>query len=216
MMDLYLIIFIGILAMIVCLTYLGRLYDVPFYKCILVAVIMAVAGLFGSGIMHYIEAGQIGGRSLYGGIFSIPIVIFPTAYILGIPYGKLMDICTPSGCIMLMIMKIKCFYDGCCGGRVIRLGTNAFIFPSQIVEAIAFFLIGVFLFRLAVRKEHIGYLYSYFLIIYGITRFILNLLRETTPWMLGMAAGNIWSLVALAIGICMTVYLNSREKTIVH
>ena len=215
MMGFYLFVLAGTLAMILCLIYLGRIYNISAYKCALIAVLMTTIGYIGSVLMHFVESGEWNGRSLFGGIFLMPVLLYPAARVLNIKYGQLMDVCTPSGCIMLMLMKVKCSIDGCCFGRICYIGNHAIIFPSQKVEALAFLLIGIVLFILTVLRKHEGYIYSYFMTIYGISRFILNLFRETTPWVLGMAPGNFWSLVALIIGIGLIINMKRKKSTII-
>ena len=142
------------------------------------------------------------------------VVGIVVAMLLRIPYGRLMDLCAPSECVMLTIMKLQCLADGCCGGRTICLANGAeFVFPSQIVELIDAFAIAVILICMSRKEKHRDKLYPWYMVIYGATRFVLNLFRGgTTPFALGLPAGNVWSLVAIIIG---TVWLLavSRRKT---
>ena len=45
-----------------------------------------------------------------------------------------------------------------------------------------------------------GFIFAWFMLLYGVTRFFLNLLRETTPFVLGLSAGCLWSIIAGIIG----------------
>lgn len=209
-MSFYGFLFLGMAAMVACMIYTGRIYNIPVYKSVLAAVLLTVIGYCSAVLMFFIESGGWTGRSLYGAIFLAPVMMYPVAWLLKVPYKHLIDLCAPAECIMLTILKVKCMIDGCCGGRLIHFGNTSFIFPSQITEAIVFLVIGFILFRIVVSQKMVGYVFPVFMIIYGTARFFLNLLRETTPWILGMAAGNFWSLISVGLG-CLAYYLLKKQ-----
>ena len=188
-------------------------YCIPGWQVIVSAVILTGIGLLGSRIMFRIEGGaDWSGRSFYGAVFLTPILLWPVAKILRISYGALMDLAAPAECIMLAILKVKCQIDGCCRGRIFITQTGTFRFPSQIVECITAILIMIVLLILIKRQNQQGKIFSLYLIIYGITRFILNLFRETTPWIGPLAAGNFWSLVSIGIGFTSIFMISQRRN----
>ena len=132
-----------------------------------------------------------------------------------IPYGYLMDFCAPAECVMLALMKYQCLVDGCCSGRVMLeiAMDGSVVFPSQIVELINALLLMAVLMGMAFFKKWRGKIYPWYLVIYGSTRFILNFFRaDIEPLLLGLPAGNLWSLLSIFIGI---LWLIDRKIVIV-
>lgn len=212
-MSFYAFLFMGMAAMVICMAYTGKCYGIPVYKSILAAVLLTAIGYCGATLMFYIESQGWTGRSLYGAIFLAPILMFPVSIMLKTPYKNLIDLCAPAECIMLMVLKVKCMLDGCCGGRTFQFGNVSFVFPSQITEAVVFLVIGFVLFRIVLSKSQIGKVYPIFMVVYGTARFFLNLLRTTTPWIFGIAAGNVWSLVSVGVGLIVLLTLNKEKQS---
>jgi prolipoprotein diacylglyceryltransferase len=56
-------------------------------------------------------------------------------------------------------------------------------------------------------------IYPVFMILYGITRFILNWFRHTIkPFLWGIPAGNIWAVVSLCVGIIWITIERRKSK----
>lgn len=202
-------------AMLVLILILMRLYRVKLWKSFPIAIILTITGTIGTYIWFLIESSMFGGRSYYGAVFLVPLAFVYLAKLMRIPYGDLMDFCAPAECIMLVIMKYQCLVDGCCAGRVMLeiAADGSVVFPSQIVELINAFLIMALLMGLAICKKARGKLYAWYLVIYGGTRFVLNLFRaDVTPFLLYLPIGNVWSILAIFIGI---LWLTNRKLLIV-
>lgn len=108
---------IGMIGMLLCMLYCGRVYHISRWKIIISSVILTFGGVAGTYLMGYLENGSWGARSFFGAMFAVPLIMWIVALILRLPYGMLLDICAPAGCIMFSLLKIKCKIDGCCGGR---------------------------------------------------------------------------------------------------
>ena len=203
---------IGTGAMLVLIAILMNRYKVKIWKSIPVSVLLTITGTIGTYIWFFVEASRFAGRSYYGAVFLVPFMFIPVAKLMKIPYGEILYFCAPAECIMLAIMKHQCLLDGCCGGIIIGATPEgeAILFPSQIVELINAFLIMSVLMVMGILKKQTGKLYGWYLFIYGATRFVLNLFREdTSPLLMGLPAGNLWSLFAIAIG-----FLSIKDYTI--
>ena len=115
---------------------------------------------------------------------------------------------------MLALMKVKCYMDGCCYGKVLSLvDLRPRRFPSQIVECVTGLILTVVMLLLIRSGKHTGKVYLWYMIIYGVVRFMLNLLRDTKPWIGPLPAGNFWSLVAITIGTVGMVMIRKKEMT---
>ncbi|MBQ5327639.1 MAG: prolipoprotein diacylglyceryl transferase [Oscillospiraceae bacterium] len=194
---------IGTGAMLVLIAILMKCYKVVVWKSVPVSLLLTVAGTIGTYIWYFVETSYFSGRSYYGAVFLVPLMFVFVAKLMRIPYDDLMDFCAPAECIMLAIMKYQCLTEGCCAGKVLYILENGDpkIFPSQMVELINAFSIMAVLMLMCFSKKYRGKIYPWYMVIYGSTRFVLNYFRETEPLLIGLPAGNLWSLVAIVIGI---------------
>ena len=112
---------LGMLAVFAAMCYINRFYNIPLWKVAVSCILLAAIGMIGVKLMFFIESGNWTGRSFYGAVFLIPVLMFPVARLLKVPYGDLMDLMPPGGCIMLALLKVKCKIDGCCFGRLMMI-----------------------------------------------------------------------------------------------
>ena len=87
------------------------------------------------------------------------------------------------------------------------------LFPSREVELFVALIIFAILFGFALKKKYRGHLYALFFLFYGSTRFVLNIFREA--WVskeMVLPYGNIWSLVAIAVGGLWIFLANYTKK----
>lgn len=183
--------------------------QVAIWKMVLLTLWLTITGVLGTMILAYIELGEFGGTSFYGAVFLVPILILP-AMLMRITYRDILNLCAPAECAMLLVMRFDCLDKGCCFGRY--LPALEFQFPSQIAEMVVAITIMITLIQMH-RKDRQVQLYPWYMILYGVCRFILQGFRYggTDPWVLGLSQGHLWSLVSMAIG---TVWLLlSRRRT---
>lgn len=202
---------VGFVGMLFCMFYVGKLYGIENKKMVAGAVSMVIAGIISSYIMAFVESGTWGGRSFYGGVFLVPLFLYPVAKLLRIRYGELMDAAAPAASILLSAMKIQCLVDGCCYGRLFMTSSMSFRFPSQIVECLYAFIMMWFMLFMIKKGNQRNLVCAWWFVIYGTGRFFLNLLRETTPWLGPLPSGNVWSLLAVIIG-CIVLIVNKKKK----
>lgn len=206
---------IGTCAMLILIVAMMLCYREKLWKSVPVTLLLTITGTLGTYIWFFVESSCWGGRSYYGAVFFVPLAFLLITKWMRIPYGNLMDYCAPAECVMLAIMKCQCLIDGCCEGRILRVYADGtwLAFPSQIVELVNALVIMAVLFIMVCRKKNQGKVYAWYLLIYGITRFILNWFRSGNyPLLLCLPSGNIWSLLAIFIGF---LWLTDRKLTIV-
>ena len=206
---------IGTLLMIIVMVICRKWRHTPLWKTIVVPFLLMVAGVAGVRLLFYIENGSFDGTSFYGAVLFVPIMFVIVKLVFFMPYGQLMDLCAPSECIMLAVMKVQCIVNGCCWGRILCINAagEEIRFPSQIVEmAVALILVVVLILMMRNPKNH-GKIYPFYMILYGSSRFVLNLLRETTDFIWILPAGNVWSIVSIAAGLLWLYILKkSRDR----
>lgn len=203
----------GTIAMLVPIFLGVRAYGVQKWKSIPVAFLLTIVGTIGTYLLYFVENGFLGGRSFYGAVFLVPLLFPLISKLVRIPYVQLMDFCAPAECVMLAIMKVQCLIEGCCGGKVISYTAEGVptLFPSQLVEFLNAWVVFAILLILLLRKKSQGRIYPYYLVLYGITRFVLNYFRwEQSDFFLGMSPGNVWSLLAILIGVVWLFVMRKR------
>ncbi len=193
-------------------------YALSLIKTVLMTLLLTVVGVAGVAFMFYIENGYFGGVSFFGAVFFVPPLLIPLALLLRVPVTAYLDISAPMISAMLAVMKINCLISGCCQGRILHTAASgeAVRFPSQIVELVLAAVIAVFL-TVCIRNDLFKKrVYPLFMIVYGVTRFAMNFMRETNDFLFGMGIGNVWAAVSAVIGIvwltAATLSLKGREN----
>jgi prolipoprotein diacylglyceryltransferase len=183
--------------------------QVAIWKMVLLTLWLTITGVLGTMILAYIELGEFGGTSFYGAVFLVPILILP-AMLMRITYKDILNLCAPAECAMLLVMRFDCLDKGCCFGRY--LPALEFQFPSQIAEMVVAITIMIILIQMH-RKDRQVQLYPWYMILYGVCRFILQGFRYggTDPWVLGLSQGHFWSLIAVVIGTVWLLLSRARK-----
>ena len=205
---------VGAIAMMAVMLF-PRLWQVwlPIWKTLLSAAVLTVLGVLGAKIMFLLESGFWAGASFYGAVFFPPLFMVLLALLLHVPPLDLLDLCAPAECVMLAILKIQCAVKGCCGGILLTTTADGVYirFPSQIVELLNALALMIVLLHFIHKGVWRGRIYPMYMLLYGITRFVFNLLRDTTPFLLGLPAGNFWSLISIMIAL-IWLYFAEHKK----
>ncbi|MBI3541351.1 MAG: prolipoprotein diacylglyceryl transferase [Deltaproteobacteria bacterium] len=186
-----------------------RILDLCFY--------IVLSALVGSRILYVIVDWQRylsnplevlkiweGGLVFYGGLIG---AILMSLYYLRkhkMSFLKVADLFVPGIALGHAIGRLACFAAGCCYGRPVALGSffsvifphrpyslapaGIPLFPSQLFESVAEFLIFLFLVFLGRRKKQNvegatrapmidGQLFSVYLMLYGVSRMVLEVFR---------------------------------------
>lgn len=178
------------------------------------------------------SSGQIGiaGLTMLGGF--IAAVGFGMLYlkIKKLPILKIADIAAPSIGLGIFITRIGCFLNGCCYGvpTSSKLGMifppespAGFTFPNQAIHPAQLYssLYGLIIFGLLLvlerYKKFDGFLLYVFFILYGISRFIVDMFRYYETSMVLVQLGDFAVSVNQGISILMVlmgsvlIYINT-------
>lgn len=207
---------LGTALMIAVMLFCGKYYNIKSWKRVLTAIVFTFIGVLSVMIMAFIENGTWGNRSWFGAVFFAPIFMVVYALIVHEKPSNILDLCAPSEAAMLVLMKIKCHMDGCCYGYRMWVDNHGLdvLFPSQIVECINAVLICAALIWLIHNDKIRGTAYIWYMIIYGISRFILNWFRATKPFIWILPAGNFWGLISFALGIIVLLVYRYCKRQI--
>ena len=202
---------LGSLAMLASMLLRKKQFpQVAVWKMVVLSLWLLVTGVAGTMILAYIESGVFGGTSFYGAIFLVPILIFP-AMLMKLTYTDILNLCAPAECAMLVVMRFDCLDKGCCYGRY--LPALGFQFPNQIAEMIVCASIMVILILMH-RKNRRIQLYAWYMVLYGVCRFILQGFRYggTDPRLLGLSQGHLWSQISVALGTAWLLLSRNRKS----
>lgn len=217
MIKVMLYVSIGTVAMLLPMVIVAANRKTKLWKSLPVAFYATVTGTLSTYLWFFLENQWIGGISFFGAVFLVPMAFLLMRKPLREPYDNMMDMFAAGICMMLAVMKVQCLTSGCCGGRVLYYDANAVavVFPSQLAELANAVVLMLVLLIMGIKNRNRGRLYPWFMILYGVTRFVLNIFRQEWVTYDGplMPLGNIWSLLALAAGIVWLVVLHRRAKT---
>lgn len=193
---------LGLSILLLCVLR-ARYFEIEYLQATIIGILITAGGICGTFILGYIESQKWGAISYFGSVFFVPIIMFFYAKIIQEPFLKIMDYCTPSGCVAVAVGKVFCKINGCCGGRTIGMHADGSIitFPSQIAEMILGVVL-LFLFLYIERKKYLNQKrYQLFLVLYGAGRFVLNYFRKTTQGIGIIPDGALWSIVSFVLGV---------------
>lgn len=210
-MYMYLFLAGDIILVFLTALFVNKELNLKLWQLVVFTLSIVPIGFFCGKLMRLVEAGTWRGVSFYGAVLYAPLLMVLVGIIIRIKPFEMLDLCAPAGCIALIFMKIQCMITGCCYGMILRFDPNGrpVRFPSQIVELICGIVLFVVIFMLIRSKKQQGYIFAWFMLLYGASRFLLNLLRDTQPFVLGLSAGCFWSIISVAIG--GTVLLLKRK-----
>lgn len=145
-----------------------------------------------------------------------------------VPLLKFLDACSPAAAIGYGIGRIGCFLsgDGDYGkptslpwGMSFPNGvvpTTDRVHPAPLYELIVWSAIGWVLWRLGDPKRQgsaaPGLVFCYYLVLTGIARFLVEIIRINPPWFWGMSNAQVASLASLVAGLVLWLRLRSAKS----
>ncbi|WP_428937210.1 prolipoprotein diacylglyceryl transferase [Fontivita pretiosa] len=200
---------IGFLAAIQLAKFLARRSGIDPEIFVNAGLIALIAGVVGARLSHVIENFhqytdpsrsawanfvdainiRSGGLTYYGGfLLAFPILVL-YAIKKKVPLKLGMDIVAPCLMIGLGFGRIGCFLNGCCYGDVcdlpwaVTFPNNDLgpVHPAQLYSAFTAFLIAGISYSFFTLRPAPGRVFALMLMLEGVTRFILELLRVEPP-----------------------------------
>ncbi len=201
----------------------------------LIIGIAGISGLVGARLYHVLESPRdlIADPSLlisrfgfawFGGFIGGFIALFFLARHYRIPVLEFMDLCSPAAAVGYAIGRIGCLLsgDGDYGiptklpwGMSFPNGvvpTTERVHPTPIYEFLIWILIAVILWQAgqkALNGEAAGKLFSYYLILTGVARFLMEFIRINPRSFFGMSNAQAASLVSIVLGIALLLRTKS-------
>ncbi|MGE5390175.1 MAG: prolipoprotein diacylglyceryl transferase [Deltaproteobacteria bacterium] len=156
--------------------------------------------------------------SLAGGV--IPFLIY--LHKKKLPGWPIADIFAPFVALGYAVVRIGCFLEGCCYGKVTSSALGMIFptvdaysrYPTQLFSsALNFILFGILIW-LYQRRRFPGQVFITYIIGYSIYRFIVEYFRESLIMVGPISLGQVYTLGLLIVGVILYYYQKSRwQKT---
>jgi len=162
-----------------------------------------------------------GGMSFHGGLIGVFLLVYYYCKKNNLVFWKIADIMVIPIPIALFLGRMGNFINGELYGRITDIawavkfkGADGFRHPSQIYEALKNLFIFMILWFTRNKKMQDGTLFSLFLILYSLLRFIIEFFREPDVQiglLLGLSMGQWFCIVMLVIGLSLHFRLKSKK-----
>ncbi len=161
---------------------------------------------------------QRGGMVFYGGLIGGALAVLAYVLIRRLPAPVIADGAALTVPLGSGIGRLGCFLNGCCAGRP----TSAFfgltfpggagpVVPTQLIDSAANLLIFAALLHFAVRHRlRPGLLWWAFLVLYGVSRFLVEMLRTNPPLALGLTQAQWLSIPTVLAGAASIAWMLRR------
>ena len=178
------------------------------YAVLIVSMLHTAVGVCSVKVFAFLESGDIGNMSLFGGVFFMPAAYWLGAKLTKCPYCKVCDVLTPCMLFTLMCARINCIISGCCSGLVIP-GTH-FHFPTRELEILYYSVMLILLVPRVKKSKNPGSIYPLYMASYGVFRFIDEFFRTSSTGML-FHISHVWAAIAFAAGLSIYIEINARN-----
>ncbi len=164
---------------------------------------------------------QEGGLAFYGGfVFGLAAILI-YLYRAQIPVFSFLDFAAPATALGYAIARFGCFMNGCCYGKTTTVMWGVVFpvidglkrHPTQLYSVGAGLLIFIFLVWVTRRGVHFqGQAFCLFLILYGMSRSVIELFRENTQLSGGAIEASLAALGLAVIGGLLYLFLFKRKR----
>ncbi len=206
---------LGYAAMLVLMLLRRRreLYRLNPIKSVLFATFVLILGVLGCKILFILEnipyirknGLSFGGFSLFGAVLLVPLLMPLLGKLLRLDVRASLDSAAICCVAMLGTIRVGCFLNGCCGGKIFMFEHFDFSFPTQLMESACDFLILFFLLKKEKDGAASGLLYPLFLLLYGSVRFSIEFLRSTEKDWAGLSHAQWFSIASILIGAVFVI-----------
>ena len=168
---------------------------------------------------HRIWRTAEGGLAMYGGLLLAVLLSIPLLSILGMPWGAFWDVASFTILIAIIVTRVGCFLNGCCGGRPTS-GPFAFHLPDQhgvwrrripiqLLESAWALIVLIGAIEILALLPKPGTLFLYTLGAYGAGRIVLESKRQEQDFVFGLALNQIFltaSMIFSVMGLTITYW----------
>lgn len=161
-----------------------------------------------------------GGLSIHGVLVGGALTMVAYARVKKMPLGKIADIVAPAVVLGQAVGRIGCFFSGCCYG-IETSGTWGFAtrfapglrHPYQLYESAVDLALFLGLLLLSKKVAFEGGLFSYYVLGYSATRFLLEFFRDNDGYLAGLSYGQWASLAGVLVGLGLLALSRRNQPT---
>ena len=206
--SLYLLLTVGTIFNVFWLYRMRQRLRMKWYAIIITSVLHTVIGVMSVKVFAFLESGDTGNMSLFGGVFFMPVAYWVGAKLTKRPYRSVCDVFTPCMIFTVMCARISCIISGCCSGLVIP-GTH-FHFPTRELEILYYIVMLILLIPRVDKDKNPGGIYPLYMATYGAFRFFDEFFRTSSTGML-FHLSHVWAAIAFAAGLSIYIEINARN-----
>ena len=201
----------------------GKHYGIPVWKRIVISVVIWPVAYGLLYFLFWIETTftRWGHYNIVRGFVYFPLIALLVAKALKLRPVTVIDYIAPGVSLCQGIAHIGCSFAGCCYGFEAEFGIwnpvfEKYMVPNQMLESIA--ALGVFAVCAVYAKKHHydsnGRVYPLFLILFGVTRFFLEFLRDNEKVIGSVSILALHAAFMVVVGACWLAVLHWREKRV--
>lgn len=206
--SLIVLLLLGTIFNVFWLYRMRRQLQMKWYAVLILSVLHTAIGVCSVKVFAFLESGDIGNMSLFGGVFFMPAAYWLGAKLTKRPCCKVCDVFTPCMLFTLMCARISCIISGCCAGLAIP-GTH-FHFPTRELEILYYIVMLILLTPRVAKTKNPGSIYPLYMASYGAFRFIDEFFRTSSTGML-FHLSHVWAAIAFAAGLSIYIEINARN-----
>lgn len=194
-----------------------RRFELTIWQTLILYFVHAIFGNVGDRVTARIALGTWYGGCWYGVPLMILLSIFLVMMILKKDYETVGDMSAAGICILHILSKVACIFQGCCTGIILFFTKEAspVRFPCREFEIVANTAIFIILLVFEKKKIAKGMLWELYMIWYAVIRYIAAWLREFQgdwkPFFLWIPAARLWTIVICATGLVI-LFFHFKKK----
>lgn len=197
----------------------GRKMNVSSWKILGVVLTVYPLAVLWMFVLYWIETGFFGGNNIVRVFVYVPLIAYPIARVLKIPYNKVLSMVAFGPIAVQSTSHFGCIFEGCCYGYIQQWGlynrvTGCLHFPIQPIEAIISLLIILYLLARAKKRNYVpdGLEYPLMLVIFGSTRFLCEFLRDNDKLIWGISNLAFHALFMFVVGVVWIILAKRKKK----
>ena len=206
--SLYLLLTVGTIFNVFWLYRMRRQLQMKWYVVLILSVLHTAIGVCSVKVFAFLESGDIGNMSLFGGIFFMPVAYYLGARLTRRDKKDVFDVLTVCMIFTLMCARVNCIFSGCCAGLAIP-GTH-FHFPTRELEILYYIVMLILLIPRAKKSKNPGSIYPLYMASYGAFRFLDEFFRTSSTGML-FHLSHVWAAIAFAAGLSIYIEIYARN-----
>ncbi|MBR4941749.1 MAG: prolipoprotein diacylglyceryl transferase [Clostridia bacterium] len=213
--------YIGIFSGIIFAFFYRKKYRIPVWKYLIIHAVFYYSLSLLNGLMYNIESSHdiSNTGSIIRALVFIPFIAMLLGYLLRLNWKSISDFFAPVMALWIGLALWGCMFAGCCYGYPARWGIyckyyNTTAVPIQIFEAVTVLLIFAVLIIWNRKHKYCsnGKTYPLFLILFGSTRLIWEILRNNDKVWLVFSSLAFHSVFMVIVGI-IAFFLFDKIKT---